>query len=74
MKSIQNQLQESACCNSLAWDSNFARHKGTPIPVLSSWWVGTSSSHITSLATPIPVNQTGPVHKRGYCCTAIYLC
>ena len=35
VKSIQNQLHESACCNSLARDSSFAKHKGTPIPVLS---------------------------------------
>lgn len=71
VKSTQNQLQESACCNSLAWDGNYTRHKGTPVPTLSGKWVGNSSSHIASLAKPIPAKQTETTHKHGYCCMVI---
>lgn len=71
VKSTQNQLQGSACCNSLAWDSNYARHKGTPVPMLSGEWVGTSSSDIASLAKPILGKQTGPTHEHGYYCMVI---
>lgn len=35
MKDIQNQLPESVCCDRLAWNNNFAGHKGTPMLVLS---------------------------------------
>lgn len=67
VRSAQNQLHVCACCNSLAWDSSSARHKGTAILGVSGQWAGTSSSHITSLATATPAIQAVPANTHGYC-------
>lgn len=71
VRSTQNQLHVPACCNSLAWDSSSARHKGAEILGMSAQCAGISSSQRTSLAAPMPANPAVPAHRLGYCCPAI---
>lgn len=43
VRGTQNQLHVHASCNSMAWDSSSARHKGTAILGVSAQWAGTSA-------------------------------